>query len=178
MVSQLCLKCGSTLNCQTLCLGARPRYKLVVDEDVKKPTKQTNLQCLRYLPFLYHFISLCEGIYSIPFLLSTLPGAYGFSSVSPSLQFSLTACLLFFFYSTSAPIICKGIIAGKGNFVTCNCVSITTEQKALAREGRHQAVAAYTLAVVLLNLVWLIISFTFTVYYAFVERLILEVRNN
>ena len=34
--------CGSTLNCQTLCLGARPRYNLVVDEDVKKPTKQTN----------------------------------------------------------------------------------------------------------------------------------------
>ena len=26
---------------QTLCLGARPRYNLVVDEDVKKPTKQT-----------------------------------------------------------------------------------------------------------------------------------------
>ena len=25
-----------------LCLGARPRYSLVVDEDVKKPTKQTN----------------------------------------------------------------------------------------------------------------------------------------
>ena len=24
------------------CLGARPRYNLVVDEDVKKPTKQTN----------------------------------------------------------------------------------------------------------------------------------------
>ena len=40
MVSQLCLMCGSTLNCQTLCLGARPRYSLVVDEDVKKPTNQ------------------------------------------------------------------------------------------------------------------------------------------
>ena len=40
MVSQLCLMCGSTLNCQTLCLGARPRYNLVVDEDVKKPTNQ------------------------------------------------------------------------------------------------------------------------------------------
>ena len=36
MVSQLCLMCGSTQNCQTLCLGARPRYNLVVDEDVKK----------------------------------------------------------------------------------------------------------------------------------------------
>ena len=41
MVSQLCLMCGSLLNCQTLCLGARPRYNLVVDEDVKKPTNQT-----------------------------------------------------------------------------------------------------------------------------------------
>ena len=40
MVSQLCLMCGSTLNCQTLCLGARPRYNLVVDEDVKKRTNQ------------------------------------------------------------------------------------------------------------------------------------------
>ena len=40
MVSQLCLMRGSTLNCQTLCLGARPRYSLVVDEDVKKPTNQ------------------------------------------------------------------------------------------------------------------------------------------
>ena len=40
MVSKLCLMCGSTLNCQTLCLGARPRYSLVVDEDVKKPTNQ------------------------------------------------------------------------------------------------------------------------------------------
>ena len=40
MVSQLCLMCGSTLNCQTLFLGARPRYNLVVDEDVKKPTNQ------------------------------------------------------------------------------------------------------------------------------------------
>ena len=29
-------------NCQTLCLGARPRYNLVIDEDVKKPNKQTN----------------------------------------------------------------------------------------------------------------------------------------
>ena len=40
LVSQLCLMCGSTLNCQTLCLAARPRYSLVVDEDVKKPTNQ------------------------------------------------------------------------------------------------------------------------------------------
>ena len=47
MVSQLCLMCGSTLNCQTLCLGARPRYNLVVEVDVKKPTNQ---QLLPYLP--------------------------------------------------------------------------------------------------------------------------------
>ena len=44
MVSQLCLMCGSTKNCQTLCLGARPRYNLVVDEDVKKPTNQPTWQ--------------------------------------------------------------------------------------------------------------------------------------
>ena len=30
MVSQLCLVCGSMLKCQTLCLGARPRYSLVL----------------------------------------------------------------------------------------------------------------------------------------------------
>ena len=44
MVSQLCLMCGSTLNCQTLCLGARPRYSLVVDEDVKEPTNQPTIK--------------------------------------------------------------------------------------------------------------------------------------
>ena len=42
-MTQLCLVCGSTENYQTLCLGARPRYNLIVDEDVKKPNKQTNL---------------------------------------------------------------------------------------------------------------------------------------
>ena len=42
MVSQLCLMCGRTLNCQTLFLGAHVQYKLVVDEDVKKSNKQTN----------------------------------------------------------------------------------------------------------------------------------------
>ena len=47
MVSQLCLMCGSTSNCQTLCLGARPQYNLVVDEDVKEPTSQTNLNSPR-----------------------------------------------------------------------------------------------------------------------------------
>ena len=31
-------------NCQKLCLEARPRYSLVVDEDVKKPTNQPNKQ--------------------------------------------------------------------------------------------------------------------------------------
>ena len=35
----VCLMCGSTWNWQTLCLGAGPRYNLVVDEDVKKPNK-------------------------------------------------------------------------------------------------------------------------------------------
>ena len=45
MVSQLCLMCGSTLNC----LGARPRYNLVVDEDIKKPTNQT-ITCYLQVP--------------------------------------------------------------------------------------------------------------------------------
>ena len=40
MVSQLCLMGGSTVNCQILCPGARPRYSLDVDEDVKKPANQ------------------------------------------------------------------------------------------------------------------------------------------
>ena len=49
MVSQLPLMCGrlaARKNCQTLCRGARPRYNLVVDEDVKKPSKQTNKQAV------------------------------------------------------------------------------------------------------------------------------------
>ena len=46
MVSQLCVMCGSTKNCQTLCIVARPRYNLVVDEDVKKSNKQTNKQTI------------------------------------------------------------------------------------------------------------------------------------
>ena len=50
MVFQLCLMCGSTLNCQTLCLGARPRYNLVVDEDVKKPTRQVQVVVPEYPP--------------------------------------------------------------------------------------------------------------------------------
>ena len=37
IVSQLCLMCGSTLNCQT-------RYSLVVDEDVKKRNNQNYVQ--------------------------------------------------------------------------------------------------------------------------------------
>ena len=36
------------------CLRARPRYNLVVDEDVKKPTKQTNKQTLSL-----YFLSTC-----------------------------------------------------------------------------------------------------------------------
>ena len=36
MVSQLCL----------ICLGARPRYNLVVDGDVKKPNKQTMMRMM------------------------------------------------------------------------------------------------------------------------------------
>ena len=58
MVSQLCLMCGSTQNCQTLCLGARPRNNLVVDDDVKKPTKQTKKNYVSYSPSpLLHYIS-------------------------------------------------------------------------------------------------------------------------
>ena len=65
MVSQLCLMCGSTLNCQTLCLGVRPRYSLVVDEDVKKPTNQPTLYLSFPLPPLSFslFLSLSISIY-------------------------------------------------------------------------------------------------------------------
>ena len=49
MVSQLCLVCGRTLNCQTLCLGARPRYNLEVAEDVKKPTNNNNHDIAKFL---------------------------------------------------------------------------------------------------------------------------------
>ena len=62
MVSQLCLMCGSTLNCQTLCLGARPLYNLVVDQDVKKPTNQPALSLSLYLLItisLSMSVSLC-----------------------------------------------------------------------------------------------------------------------
>ena len=69
MVSQLCLMCGSTLNCQTLCLGARPRYSLVVDEDVKKPTNQPNqterchvgIRSTIKLKVVQHLLSSCIG---------------------------------------------------------------------------------------------------------------------
>ena len=60
MVSQLCLMCGSTLNCQTLCLGARPRYSLVVDEDVKKPTNQSINHS--YLVYRWHFLHLFSSV--------------------------------------------------------------------------------------------------------------------
>ena len=58
MVSQLCLMCGSMLNCQTLCLEARPRYNLVVDEDVKNSTNQTNKALCKDadLPVLFLFL--------------------------------------------------------------------------------------------------------------------------
>ena len=37
----LFLVCGSTYKMSVASLRARPRYSLVVDEDVKKPTQQT-----------------------------------------------------------------------------------------------------------------------------------------
>ena len=60
MVSQLCLLCGSTLNCQTLCLGARPQYKLVVDEDVKKPTNQLT-KCQRKRVLFTYRSKMCNS---------------------------------------------------------------------------------------------------------------------
>ena len=47
------------------CLGARPRYNLVVDEDVKKPTKQTNKQTKLTFPnlSLQGLISLQVGLF-------------------------------------------------------------------------------------------------------------------
>ena len=52
--------CGSTLNCQTLCLGAYLRYSLVVDEDVKKPTKQTNISMELYSKLLSVIFTLTD----------------------------------------------------------------------------------------------------------------------
>ena len=40
-------------NCQTLCLGARLRYNLVVNEDIKKPTKQTSGEATPLTPQNY-----------------------------------------------------------------------------------------------------------------------------
>ena len=48
--------------CQTLCLGARPRYSLVVDEDVKKPTNQPTLSLIQ--PFDASLVS-CRVAMSI-----------------------------------------------------------------------------------------------------------------
>ena len=42
MVSQLCLVCGKHVKLSDVSLWTRPRYSLVVDEDVKKPNKQSN----------------------------------------------------------------------------------------------------------------------------------------
>ena len=36
------VSCVAALNCQMSSLGTRPRYSLVVDEDVKKPNKQAH----------------------------------------------------------------------------------------------------------------------------------------
>ena len=44
MVSQLCLVCGSTHKLSDVSLGTRPRYSLVVEEDVKKLTNRTKDQ--------------------------------------------------------------------------------------------------------------------------------------
>ena len=78
MVFQLCLMCGSRYNCHTLCLGARPRYNLVVDEDVKKPNKQTNES------------SACWASHSSPFLS---PVSLSSISVCLSVYLSLSLCL-------------------------------------------------------------------------------------
>ena len=53
MVSPLCLVRGSTLNCQYVSRGARPRHSLVADEDVKNTNKQTNQTMCKLLE-LYH----------------------------------------------------------------------------------------------------------------------------
>ena len=53
MVSQLCLMFGSTQNFQTLCLGARPRYGLVVDEDQKKKKKTMEAKIISSLVILH-----------------------------------------------------------------------------------------------------------------------------
>ena len=47
MVSQLCLMCKII---RRSCLGARPRYNLVVDEDVKKPNKQNPTSLIKRTP--------------------------------------------------------------------------------------------------------------------------------
>ena len=67
MVSQLCLMCGRTLNCQTICLGARPRYNLVVDEDVKKPTKPNqNVSSFSYFLQLFTCVGIVVQVLIIP----------------------------------------------------------------------------------------------------------------
>ena len=62
MVSKFCLICGSTYNCQTLCLGARPRYNPVVDENFKKSTKQTNKALM--LGAYSATVILCAAVFS------------------------------------------------------------------------------------------------------------------
>ena len=82
MVSELCLMCGSTKNCQTLCLGVRPRYSLVVDEDVKKPNKHaaSNYLCSPSLPVCLS-VCLCFSPPICPLLFLSL--------FSPSLSVSV-----------------------------------------------------------------------------------------
>ena len=127
MVFQLCLVCGSTLNFQTLCLGACPRYNLVVDEDVKKPTNQLCVSLSIYLSdsfpsslslplhsslFRCHFVSL--SVYPpslrLPGSLSAyLPVSVSFSfylcaSLSSSLSLYLSFSLFLCFLSTCQSI--------------------------------------------------------------------------
>ena len=76
MVSQLCLMWGSTQHCQTLCLGACPRYNLVVDEDVKTPN-QPNKQKSSHKVHVFRSLAKVHLIYdlnhSIPCLVKLMP---------------------------------------------------------------------------------------------------------
>ena len=115
MVYQLCLMCGCTQNCKTLCLGTRPRYSLVVDEDFKKLNKLTfpislsfslspppSLSLISYPPIslnLCLLISLYLSPYlslSFSFFLSSSPYLSLSFSFSVSLSISLSLSLSFF----------------------------------------------------------------------------------
>ena len=61
------------VNCQTLCLGARPRYNLEVDEDVKKPTKQNKTISLSQVTSLHNYIvASCHANFPLPEVAGTL----------------------------------------------------------------------------------------------------------